>query len=139
MGKFIGADQPGLVLAHYFEAAASGATNTAQSLGYFVAPKDIRVKSVTMVPEAAWTGQATNYQTVSVINLGTAGAGTSPVATLAWSSTAVSAGSCAPKALTVSTTYDDVSEGEVLLVTVVATSSGQAYPPFHVTMTYEFQ
>ncbi len=139
MGKFLAADQPGLTFAHYFEAAASGATNTAQALGYFRAPKDIKVLSVHMVPEAAWTGQATNYQTVSLVNFGTAGAGTTAVASKAFSSTAVSAASGAPTAITVNTDNDEVSEGEVLYVKVAATSSGQAYPAFHVTMTYEYQ
>lgn len=139
MGKFLAADAPGLVISHYFEAGASGATNTDQTLGYFVAPKDLRVKGAKLVFEAALTGAANNYPKFSIVNLGTAGAGTAEIAALAFSSTAVEAGSCAPVAMTVDTDYDEVSEGEVIVLKVAQQGNGKAYPAFHGTMWYEFQ
>lgn len=139
MGKFLGADQPGLVISNYFEAGASGATNTDQTLGYFVAPKDIRIKEVNLVFEAALTGAATNYPLFTLTNLGTAGAGTTAVASLAFSSTGVTAGSCAPVAMTVDASADEVSENEVLVLRVTQQASGKVYPAFHGTMAYEFQ
>jgi len=139
MGKRLAGDIPGLEFAHYFEAGASGATNTDQTLGYFVAPADIRVKGAKLVFEAALTGAATNYPKFSIVNLGTAGAGTVAAAALAFSSTAVLAGSEAPVAMTVDTDYDEVSKGEVMALKVAQQASGKVYPAFHGTMWYEFQ
>lgn len=139
MGKRIAADIPGLEFAHYFEAGASGATNTDQVLGYFVAPADIKVKSAHLVFEAALTGAATNYPLFKIVNLGTVGAGTDAVASLAFSSTAVTAGSCAPAEMAVGEDYEDVSEGEVLALAVAQQASGKVYPQFHGTMVYEYQ
>lgn len=47
-----------------------------------VAPFNCTVTSVVYVPEAAITGAATNHRTVSLVNKGQAGAGTTSVASL---------------------------------------------------------
>jgi hypothetical protein len=51
------------------------------------APFDGTVTAVKLVPEAALTGNATNYRTFRVVNKGQAGAGTTVVASLATDAT----------------------------------------------------
>lgn len=50
------------------------------------APFDCTVTSVEYVPEAAITGAATNHRSVSLVNKGQAGSGSTTVATLAFDS-----------------------------------------------------
>jgi len=141
MGKTLFADIPGNRFSVALEAAASGATNTAQSIGYFVAPANIKLEQVLGAFEAAWTGQATNFQTTSVVNLGTSGAGTTAMASLAWSSTDIAVGSGAVKEIPLSSTPANLlaSSGEVIIYKIAAASSGQAYPKHHVTLEFSYQ
>ncbi|MFF3337993.1 hypothetical protein [Streptomyces flavidovirens] len=65
-------------------AVATAANDDDTVLGQ--APFDCTVTAVEYVPEAAITGAATNHRTVSLVNKGQAGSGTTTVATLALTS-----------------------------------------------------
>jgi hypothetical protein len=68
------------------------------------APFACTVTSVQYVPEAAITGAATNHRTVSLVNRGQAGSGTTTVASLAFDSGSVTAAANDEKTITLSGT-----------------------------------
>jgi len=113
-------------------ALASGATNTAQEVARFVAPHAMKLAAAYAIFIAALTGAATNYVSIWIRNKGTDGAGTTEMATLAFSSTAVVAPADGPKALTIETTTVAnllVAAGEVVSVKIgTGGGSGAAYP-----------
>lgn len=79
------------------------------------APFDCTVTAVEYVPEAAITGAATNNRTVSLVNKGQAGSGTTTVATLTFDN-GVNATANNEKAVTLSGTSAnlDLSAGDTL-------------------------
>lgn len=140
MGKFMFADIPGNRFCIQQE-LASGATNTAQELCYFVPDKDIKLLGAYLAVEAAMTGAATNYPSFYIKNRGTAGAGTTEMAVLDFSSTAVAIGSGDMGAFTNNATAASLlaSSGEVISIGVAVDGTGKAYPKSHVTVWFEYQ
>lgn len=88
-------------------------TDGTHSIG--VVPVTGTVVGVTYIPDITITGAATNNRAVSVINKGTAGAGTTSIATLTFAS-GVNATAADEKVITLSTTAANlvVTAGEVL-------------------------
>jgi outer membrane autotransporter protein len=72
-----------------------------------IVPEDCTVTAVTYTPTAAITGANTNSRTLTVVNKGGAGAGTTTVATLALTS-GVNAAAFDEKSLTLSVTAADL-------------------------------
>lgn len=142
MSKQYGTDLPGLTLHEVIGPAASAAatTNDQEYFG-FVPNLDIEVTAVKWVPEEAFTGAATNYVTMSLRNLGTAGSGTTDMASLACSSTGVSVGAKTPLAITLSSTTANkqASAGEVLEWLIAPSGSGDAIPRGTLHVWYKFQ
>lgn len=93
------------------------------------APFDCTVTKVEYVPEAAITGADTNSRTVSLVNKGQAGSGSTTVASLAFTS-GVNAAANDEKAVTLSGTAAnlDLSSGDTLQWRSVAVGSGLADP-----------
>lgn len=87
------------------------------------------VTGVQYVPEAAITGAATNNRTVSLVNKGQAGSGTTVVATLTFGS-GTNATANNEVALTLSATASDlvVADGDTLLWRSIANGTGLADP-----------
>lgn len=87
------------------------------------------VTAVEYVPEAAITGAATNNRTVSLVNKGQAGTGTTTIATLTFGS-GTNATANNEVALTLSSTAADlvVTAGDTLLWRSVANGTGIADP-----------
>ncbi|MBM3302017.1 MAG: hypothetical protein FJY85_18965 [Deltaproteobacteria bacterium] len=87
------------------------------------------------------TGQATNFPTFSLRNIGSAGAGTVDLASLAFSSTGVTAASRAPAAMTLNTTAAnlEVASGETVLFKILQTASGKVYPKVTAVGWFEYQ
>jgi hypothetical protein len=85
------------------------------------------VAAVTVVPDAAITGVDTNSKTLSVINKGSTGAGTTVAATKAFVS-GVNAPAFDETSLTVTTdtTSKTVAEGDVLALSQIKVGSGLA-------------
>lgn len=94
------------------------------------------VTSVTFVPDAAMTGNDTNYRTVTVINKGTNGSGTKTVASLAFLS-GVNGTAFDEKTITLDADAADitVAEGDILVWNSVFTASGIADPGGLVTVS----
>jgi hypothetical protein len=93
------------------------------------APFDCTVTSVQYVPEAAITGAATNNRTVSLVNKGQAGSGTTTVATLTFDN-GVNAAANDEKAITLSGTAAnlDLSAGDTLQWRSIHVASGITDP-----------
>lgn len=93
------------------------------------APFDCTVISVQYVSETAVTGAATNNRTVSLINKGQAGAGTTVVASLNFAS-GVNAPAADEKAITLSVTPADLvlAAGDTLLWRSLHIGTGIADP-----------
>jgi hypothetical protein len=87
------------------------------------------VTAVQYVPEAAITGAATNNRTVSLVNKGAAGSGSTVVATLTFAS-GTNATANNEVALTLSSTAADlvVAEGDTLQWRSIANGTGLADP-----------
>jgi hypothetical protein len=97
------------------------------------------VSNVTFTPEADITGAATNYRTYRVVNKGADGNGTTVVASLAFSSGAVTANDFLPKAITLSATAANlvVAAGDVLAWDETVAGSGLASPGGEVRVTLD--
>jgi hypothetical protein len=93
------------------------------------APFNCTVTAVEYVPETAITGAATNHRTVSLVNKGQAGTGTTTVATLAFDS-GVNATANNERAITLSGTAAnlDLAAGDTLQWRSVAVGTGIADP-----------
>lgn len=100
------------------------------------APVAGTVQSVTYIPAATITGADTNTRTISLVNRGQAGAGSTSVASLALVS-GVNATAFDEKALTLSGTAANlvVAEGDVLEFRSVFAASGLADPGGTVVIT----
>jgi hypothetical protein len=97
------------------------------------------VTAVTYTPEAAITGAATNFRTFRVVNKGQAGSGTTVVASLAFSSGAVTAAAFDEKSITLSGTPGNlvVAEGDMLVWDETVAGTGLASPGGLVRITIE--
>lgn len=97
-----------------------------------------RVTEVTFMPEAAATGDNTNYRTYTLVNKGAAGSGTTVIATLA-QTTGVNLTAFDEKTITLSATAADlvVTEGDILAWVSTHTASGLADPGGVVKVTIE--
>lgn len=93
------------------------------------APFDCKITSVTYTPEAASTGDNTHYRTYTLVNKGSAGAGTTVIATLALT-TGVDLVASDEKAATLSATAADllVTAGDVLAWVSTPTGNGLVDP-----------
>ena len=108
--------------------AVAAGSDADQVLGE--APKAGRVTSVSYTPEAAITGNTTESRTLTLVNKGAAGAGTTTVATLAFT-TGVNGVAFDERAFTLSATAADrvVAAGDVLAaVSTHVGSTGLADP-----------
>lgn len=105
------------------------AAGVAQDQTVGEAPFAGSVNAVTFTPEAAITGQATNFRTFRLVNKGAAGAGTTEVASLAFSAGGVTAAAFDEKAITLGVAANLlVAEGDILAWDEVVTGTGLASP-----------
>lgn len=93
------------------------------------APFDCTVTSVQYVPEAAITGAATNHRTVSLVNKGQAGSGTTTVASLTFDN-GINATANDEKTITLSGTAANLvlAAGDTLLWRSIHVLTGIADP-----------
>lgn len=106
--------------------AATIAADVDQTVGE--APFDGTVTGVSLTPEAAVTGDNTNYRTFTLVNKGASGAGTTVIATLALT-TGVNLVAFDEKAFTLSAVAGatTVTAEDILAVVEVHTASGLAH------------
>lgn len=124
------ADTAPLVRKLVATAPVQATAGTAQDTVIGEVPFAGTVTSATIIPEAGITGQATNYRSFRVVNAGGDGAGTTVVASLAFSSGAVTATKNDEKTITLSGTPANllVAEGDVLVFDETVTGDGLASP-----------
>jgi hypothetical protein len=101
------------------------------------APFDGTVTAVTFTPEAAITGDNTNTRTFTLVNKGQAGAGTTVVATLAFT-TGNNGVAFDEKAFTLSAVAGAtaVVEGDILAAVEAVAGTGLANPGGRIEVTY---
>lgn len=101
------------------------------------APFDGTVTAVTFTPEAAITGDNTNTRTMTLVNKGQAGAGTTVVATLAFT-TGNNGVAFDEKAFTLSVVAGAtaVVEGDILAAVEAVAGTGLANPGGRIEVTY---
>lgn len=111
------------------ESVPAAATAVADDTILTQSPYAGTVSSVQYVPEAAITGAATNNRSVSLVNKGQAGSGTTVVATLTFAS-GVNATANNEVALTLAATAADlvVAEGDTLQWRSIVGGTGLADP-----------
>lgn len=116
-------------------AEATAATDFEKTLG--VATYAGTVTSVKFIPDAGF-GQNTNYATISVINKGQAGAGSTSVASKDYTA-ANAATAYVPSAVTLSVTPANlvVAAGDILTFKKTHTASGQLLPVGKFELTIE--
>lgn len=95
----------------------------------WVVPRDGTVSAVSYATVTAVTGANTNTRSVSLVNKGTDGSGTTVIATLQFNS-GVNTTAAVPKAITLSATASDlnVTAGQVLQWQSTAVGTGIADP-----------
>ena len=101
---------------------------TADEEPVLIAPIACTVTGVTLVPETAITGHATNYATLSLENKGAAGTGTDEVASFAFDTpTTDDVAAFDEKALTLSATAANlvVTAGQILSIKKALGAAGQ--------------
>ena len=86
------------------------------------------VTAVSYTPQAAITGTATNYRRLELENRGTAGSGTTVVASIDYDGAAVSTSSYDEQALTIITASATVAAGDVLAWVSTSPGTGMADP-----------
>jgi hypothetical protein len=98
-----------------FPAPAVTTANASDDIAATVVPFDCTVTSVTYTAEAAITGAATNHRTVSIVNKGLTGAGSTTVASLTFN-TGTNAAAYDETTITLSGTAAnlDLTAGDVL-------------------------
>jgi hypothetical protein len=121
-------------LAHCYVPAA-GATDSDISYPVFCAPGNVEIVNIYCTPQAAVTGQATNYRTISAIDAGTDGAGTTVLGSAYALSNGNNLTALVKKALATNITTQ-VAVGNVIAFKNAKTGTGVATPGFLVTVEY---
>lgn len=118
------------------EDVPAAAAATPQDVVVGTAPHAGTVTEVTFTPEASITGTATNFRTFRLVNKGQAGAGTTVVASLAFSAGTVTAPAFDEKVIPlIGGAAVDVVAGDVLVWDEVVTGTGLASPGGQVKVT----
>ncbi len=119
---------------------AQGTANAAQDLVIGKAPFAGRVKSVSIIPEAALVANATNFRTFRVVNKGQTGVGTTLVASHATDTpTTDDLAAFREKTLVLSGTAANlvVAKGDVLAADETVAASGVAHSGYKVVVEIE--
>lgn len=122
-----------------FHPGAAAATATSSEV-IFEAMNACRIKRVAFIASATVTGQATDYFALDILNVGTAGAGTTAIATAITFSTApIVATALDALEFTLSTTDATIklAAGEVLTVKRTKTGSGLLMPSGNFIVEFE--
>ncbi len=120
-----------------FVAAVAAATATQQD-PIFIAPCACKVTAVSVVPQAASTGDNTNTKNLNIVNKGASGAGTTEVGNLDLVS-GTDLVAFDEKAIPLNATYTNgvsLSEGDVLSLQTEKFGTGVAVGPFIVSIDY---
>jgi len=115
MGSTFEADIPGNVEEFIIENASAGSATGARRYGAKIAEQPIRITGVKWVPVSGnQAGATANYRTITLVNGGTSGTGTTIVAEYAFSATNLSCAQYASVGLNIATANYDIDPGEIL-------------------------
>lgn len=117
----------------YFAQHAAATATEERTL--FVAPCPLRVRAITLVSDAALTGDPTNSTTFSVRNKGAAGVGTTTVATLVFT-TGVNLVAFDEKDIPLTAPFT-MAEGDVLNAEFVKVGTGLILGPGVINVDWE--
>lgn len=127
MGTTFDADVPGNEQLFVMDIASAATNGTAQNV-LFEAPSDLIITEAAWIPDGAdQEGHGTSYRTQSIINLGTAGSGSTVVGSKAFTA---SLASLTAGDFTITSTNASIDDGEIVAfktsVTTAAASSDMA-------------
>jgi len=134
MGDTLAYDLPGF-RTHVVEGVASVASNAANTVYQPICRVDRAgaLKAAYWIPSASQAGHGTNYRTLKIVNLGSAGSGTTVAASLGL--TASKAANVA-HALTVDTDNNSLSAGDVLAYVTTSAGNGIAVNAANVQLEF---
>lgn len=113
--------------------AQHAAATATESRALFVAPRACKVTAVSIVPDAAATGDNTNTTNIDIINAGSAGAGTTSIAALPLP-TGTNLVALDETAITTTTTA--LAAGDVLSIKFTKVGTGLAVGPLVVKIVW---
>ena len=122
---------------HYasFQTKAHAAATATEDLEGWRAPAAVKVTGLFIVPSVAATGDNTNYTEYNFINRGTAGAGSTEVANVDFT-TGVDMVASKPKSVTV--TAFNMTAGQVLALQAVNVAAGVALPAATIHIAFKY-
>lgn len=132
-------DMPGTFV-HRTRIPGQATAGTADVWTLLVADENIKVTAVKWVPDAAVTGDNTNYFSLVIRNEGTDGSGTTALTSTKAYTTGVDSVAQVPESLTMSTTAADVlvDAGEVVSMVRAVAASGLAQPDGLCEVHYQY-
>ncbi len=114
---------------------AAGATDATIAYPVFVAPGHVEVQNINVVPQAAVSGQDTNYRTLAIVNVGGDGQGTSAVGSAYALSSGHDLSALVKQSLAAALTLE-LDAGAVLVLSNAKTGTGIATPALLVVVEY---
>lgn len=116
--------------AYFAQVAAATATS---KFAIFVAPRACKVSGVSITPDVATTGDATNTKNLNVLNAGAAGSGTTEIGNL---DLAAGVNLTAFDETAIPITETPLAEGDVLVLQVEKVGTGVIVGPGQVKVTW---
>ncbi len=112
--------------AHVGPIAVHAAATATETRALWTAPRACKVTGISITPDVASTGDDTNSTTVSILNAGSAGSGTTAIATL---TLATGTNLVALDEYAITTTTTALSAGDVLAIKFTKVGSGVLVGP----------
>lgn len=125
-------------LRHQHYLPSQGTAGTDDNWPVWVAPANATVTAVQFVPSAAITADGTNFSTYTLTNK-TTGAGSTTVATRAWSATNSVASTIESFTLSATAANLDVASGDSLEVVKTHGGSGLTIPDGTIVISYKLR
>ena len=125
----------GALMSQAYVPAVAAVTATV-SYAVFMAPVDCKILAVWAAPNTAITGDNTDYETLSIIDGGLAGAGTAVLGTAVSLLTGTNPAINDPIALVAAADVETLDAGDVMLLKNAKVSSGLAIPALLVTVMW---
>lgn len=136
MGSTPQADTPANV--YFMDVPVASVASNAQAVVPILGPgQAIQVLSAQMIPTASQAGSATNFFVASLINLGSAGTGTTVLASRSFSATGTSIAALVPGSLTLGSVTSRAS-AEVLAMSYTSSGNGIAAVAHTLHLAYRY-
>ncbi len=116
-----------------------GTAGTVDDWVIMIAPQDITVTGVQIVPNAAITANGTNFFDLNLVNKGAAAAGSTSIASRSWAATNSVAFVAESMTLSATAANLNAASGDVLSIDRAIAASGLASPRFLAVVKYKLR